>query len=139
MSDNYRGDITDNFKRGIEFLFDTVKDINVHNEFRIEINTSIYNGVNNNKFDEIRKSVINYVEYLRQNYKLKIDFFVRDMYGIFPHSRHFITNQFGITIDKGLDLINTNNKLNQNIFTIMNEEDIREKEKCRSFKKIIRT
>lgn len=139
MVENGAGaDVKDNFKRGIEFLLDTIKNNNVNKDFTFEIYTSIYDGFNNRKFKQVKDSLTKYITSLRSIYPFNINIYVKDKFSDFPHSRHFITEQVGVTVDKGLDLLNSDNKLNDNIFTIMNEIDIAKKERCRSFKNIIK-
>lgn len=139
MKDNINGvGVQGNFKSGLEFLLNIIEEYNENEDFIFELYTSIHNGARNRQYKEIRDSLIDYFNTLKKKYAFKINIYVKDNFNGFPHSRHFITDQIGITVDKGLDLLNSSGQLNDNIFTIMNEEDIRKKEQCRSYTNIIK-
>lgn len=136
MTEN-NNDVSDNFKRGLEYLLKLLNDNYTNKNFRIEIYSSLRYGIDNRNYKSIRENLLKYVETLKKNYKLDIRVFVKDKYELFPHSRHFVTDEVALTIDKGLDLLNYKNEINRNIISIMNSEKIIEIERARSLRNIM--
>lgn len=129
--------IKSNFMNGLEYFLDCIEESEFSDNGKVDIYSSLCFGRNNNNFKQIVKTLKQYIDDLNKKYSFKITITVKDSYNNFPHSRHIITEQIGINIDKGLDLLDNNNKLNSNILSVMNREDIDIIEKCRSLKSLI--
>jgi len=123
---SHPGNLRANYKRGLDFLAECIS-ISGNKNVIVELYTSILlpkplYELDSTEISSIRSTIHNiesFVDKLNKKYNLSIKTIFKDDKTDFVHDRFIITDQIGIYIGRGFDLLDANKKVNDNTIGLL--------------------
>jgi hypothetical protein len=124
----------DNYKKGIESLIKIICEANVKSSgLLLEIYSSFTYNENSSLGTELARCKItninSYIQTLNKTHNINLKCLFKKGFNDMPHDRFILSNQIGIQIGRGIDIVNFNNKLRDNTISILEFNDRNDIEK----------
>ena len=126
---NRNMELKDNYKRGLTYILKMIKNSNVNiDKLSVEIYTSIRGTKDKEKQTQINQKIEDFLEELMNEYSLDITCYFKKPYADFAHDRYIFTDQIGVQIGRGIDLLDENGKLRKMTICVIDNSEKRKLE-----------